>query len=431
MIQPKTSSGIPQNTQYEKDKIHRWLETNNFCAMPFFHVAIESNGDVRPCCLGRPLKNEDGSVFNSAGMSINQVINHPTHIKFRQSFKDNQQHASCEPCWGEYHNDRFSGRYTYSASLKVSNEVLKIMAGSPAEQKLVWLEIKAGNRCNLSCRICGIWNSAKWLKETYEFKKSNYDGYPELKNSEEFAYNQQAKWIDDVDFWKNVEGFDDIKIIHLMGGEPLMIEEHYEMLRSIAEKFDPSEIIIWYNTNGTVIPTAEQELLLSKFKRIMWSISIDDFGNKFDYQRKGASWSEVKDNLTYFFSKSNYQSLIDTTINVHNIATIHHFISELESLGIADYLYPHFVTTPKGIYNIRTLHPDIKKQIVSILESNMPTNVHAATQVKDIIRFMMSIDDWSPTLDASRKRHIEFIDRQRNESFIETFPEMAKLLGYE
>ena len=108
MIQPKTSSGIPQNPQYEKDKIHRWLDTNNFCAMPFFHVAIESNGDVRPCCLGRPLKNEDGSVFNSAGMSINQVINHPTHIKFRQSFKDNQQHASCVPCWGEYHNDRFS-----------------------------------------------------------------------------------------------------------------------------------------------------------------------------------------------------------------------------------------------------------------------------------------------------------------------------------
>lgn len=415
----------------DKERLYTWLESNNFCAMPFFHVAIESNGDVRPCCLGEPLKNDDGSTFNSAGMSINQVINHPSHIKFRETFMRNEQHPACKPCWGEYHKDRFSGRFVYSSSMKVFSDVLNVVEGGPVEQKLLWLEIKAGNRCNLACRICGLWNSAKWLKETYDLRKETSDGYPDFKQSPEFKYNQQAKWIDDVEFWKNVDGFDEIKIIHLMGGEPLMIEEHYEMLRAIAQRFDPSKIVIWYNTNGTVIPSEEQEQLLSKFKRIIWSVSIDDFGDKFDYQRSGAVWEEVKQNLPYFFNKENYESVIDATINVHNIITIHEFIKELDSMGLASYFSPHYVTTPGGIYNVRTLHSDIKEAIKSELLKNMPENNTCKVQINNIINFMMSIDDWSEEIDGKRKKNIDFIDKQRGERFADTFPEIAKLLGYE
>lgn len=409
----------------EKNKIHNWLSTNNFCAMPFFHVAIESNGDVRPCCLGDPL-------FNAAGMPIIDVINHPEHIKFRQSFLNNEQHPACNTCWGDYHNDKFSGRYVYSSSLKVYNEVAKIMQGATPEQKLVWLEIKAGNRCNLACRICGLWNSAKWLKESYELQALTRENYPEFKDSSEFKYNQQAKWIDDINFWKNIEGFDDIKIIHLMGGEPLMIEEHYEMLRAIAEKFDPSKIIIWYNTNGTIIPGPEEEKLLSKFKKIFWSVSIDDFGDKFNYQRSGASWDEVKKNLPYFFSKDNFESTIDTTISIYNIATIHEFVKELQSMGLSKYFSPHYVTTTNGYSNVRTLHPAIKVRIKEkLLESKFSVDENFTKEVDIIIDYMMFIDSWSSNIDEKRKREIKFIDKKRNENFVETFPEMAELLGYE
>ena len=34
------------------------------------------------------------------------------------------------------------------------DEVMRIIDGKQPEQKLMWLEIKAGNRCNLACRIC-------------------------------------------------------------------------------------------------------------------------------------------------------------------------------------------------------------------------------------------------------------------------------------
>ena len=418
------------NPEYAaRTEIINWLKTNNFCAMPFFHVAIESNGDVRPCCLGDPLKNPDGSTLNIAGKSIQEVIDHPTHIKFRESFLKNEQHPSCHQCWGSSHSDIYSGRMTYSTSRKIGDYTHEIMKGCKPEQKLLWLEIKAGNRCNLACRICGLWNSAKWLKETYDIKKSrSSDNYPAFKDSPEYAYNQQSKWIDDINFWKNIDGFDEIKVIHLMGGEPLMIEEHYEMLKAIADKFDPSKIMIWYNTNGTVIPTAEQEEILSKFQQIHWSLSIDDMGDRFDYQRSGASWSEVKENIPYFFSKDNYDTVIDATISIYNILTINEFIDELNSMGIADRFQPHFVNSKVSSTCVRTLKKEVKEQIAEVLRARSSFN---SQQIEYIINFMLTIDWHSDSMDQQRKYEIDLVDKSRNENFLKVFPEMSRLLGYE
>ena len=420
-------------TDNDREEIRAWLDTNNFCAMPFTHIAVESNGDIRPCCLGDPLKNPDGSTLSIVGKSIKEIIDHPTHVSFRQSFLDNKQHPACHPCWGVYHKDRFSGRHVYSSSAKVNDEVYRIMRGKQPEQKLMWLEIKAGNRCNLSCRICGLWNSAKWLKETYELKKLRFgDTYPEFKNSQEMIYNTQSKWIDDVEFWKDIEGFDDIRIMHFMGGEPLMIDEHFEMLKAVSEKFDASKIYIWYNTNGTIIPTPEQEEILNKFKKVLWSISIDDFGDKFDYQRKGADWQQVYPQLGYFYNKPNYVSTIDATISIYNVYTFVDFIKELDRLGIADSLQPHYVTTDGSIHNIRTLHKDVKEKIRAKLTSDKELlKPQQRFHMDDIIRYMTQIDSWRQDIDDRRRQEIFFVDKHRSESFVKTFPEMAELLNYE
>lgn len=416
----------------KKEKIYKWLDTNNFCVMPFGHVAIESNGDVRPCCLGDVLVKDDGTNLNIGQGSVADVIKHPAHIKFRESFSNNQQHPACNPCWGVNSKDRFSGRYVYSSSFKVERFVEEIMAGAEPEQKLIWLEIKAGNRCNLACRICGLWNSAKWLKESYNLKKLNNQHYPEFKSSYEFKYNQQAKWIDNIDFWQNVDMFEDIKVIHIMGGEPLMIEEHYEMLKAIANRFDASKIWLWYNTNGTVIPTAEQEEILNKFSAVHWSLSIDDIEDKFDYQRNGAVWQEVKRNLEYFFTKPNYHSTIDATISIFNIATIKNFLQELEKMPFITSFTPHYVTTPNSPNNVRTLHKDIKASLTEYLEQTKEqVNKKYHRTLDEIIEYMNSIDMWSDDIDIRRKKEILFVDKSRNEDFIKTFPEMARLLNYE
>jgi hypothetical protein len=44
---------------------------------------------------------------------------------------------------------------------------------------------------------------------------------------------------------------------------------------------------------------------------------------------------------------------------------------------------------------------------------------------------MNGIDMWSEDIDSRRKKEIFFVDKSRNEDFIKTFPEMARLLNYE
>lgn len=424
---------MSNNISFEKkDKINKWLDTNNFCVMPFGHVAVESNGDIRPCCLGDALIKEDGRPLNVEDGSIADIIKHPVHIKFRESFLKNEQHPACKPCWGVNSKDRFSGRYMYTGSAKVADFVEEIMHGKIPEQQLIWLEIKAGNRCNLACRICGLWNSAKWLKETFDLKKLNDPSYPDFKSSYEFEYNQQAKWIDNIDFWQNIDMFENVRVIHIMGGEPLMIEEHYEMLKAIINRYDASKIWLWYNTNGTVIPTAEQEEILNKFSGVHWSLSIDDVGDKFDYQRSGAVWQEVKNNLEYFFSKPNYYSTIDTTINIFNIATLGNFLIELEKMTFIKSFTPHYVTTMDSPNNVRTLNTKIKTELTTYLKNTKVTvDEKYHNTIDEILDYMNSIDGWSDDIDARRKKEIFFVDKSRNEDFIKTFPEMARLLNYE
>jgi len=93
---------------------------------------------------------------------------------------------------------------------------------------------------------------------------------------------------------------------------------------------------------------------------------------------------------------------------------------------------PHYVTTPNSPNNVRTLHKDIKEKLtVYLTQTKEQVNKKYHQTINEIIDYMNSIDMWSEDVDARRKKEIFFIDKSRNEDFIKTFPEMAKLLNYE
>ena len=86
-----------------RQQIRDWVGKpgNNFCAMPFGHMAIEANGDIRPCCMGDKFKNDDGTFLNIRGKTIQEVYNDPIRQDFIESFRQNKQHKLCRICWEE------------------------------------------------------------------------------------------------------------------------------------------------------------------------------------------------------------------------------------------------------------------------------------------------------------------------------------------
>ena len=61
--------------------------------MPHAHMAIEANGQVRPCCMGKPLD------INVSGKTIGEAFTHKERSDFVDSFDRNEQHSACNVCW--------------------------------------------------------------------------------------------------------------------------------------------------------------------------------------------------------------------------------------------------------------------------------------------------------------------------------------------
>jgi organic radical activating enzyme len=56
-------------------------------------------------------------------------------------------------------------------------------------------------------------------------------------------------------FWDNLKTLlPNIKYFEFTGGEPFLIEQHFELLRYAVENDYAKNIEIHYNTNGTVFP---------------------------------------------------------------------------------------------------------------------------------------------------------------------------------
>ena len=410
-----------------------WLTEpdNNFCAFPYRNFAIESNGDFHTCCMASPLKDElnESVNINKIG-SINSGFSHPSRTELLQSFNNNQQHSTCESCWKD--KTQFSPRVLFSLGsfgIKTTIEAYQ-SKGKPITSKLEYLEIKAGNRCNLKCRICGYNNSSQWTVEAHNYNNQLYNKTTPIKDGFHYKYSKQAEWVNNIDFWKNTDGLEDLKTIHMMGGEPFLIPEHFEMLNELINKGVSKNIDLSYNTNATLKLNNEQLDLLKNFKSIHISLSIDDVGKRFEYQRKNAIWEETVDVVDWVIKLKesntlpNFKYVLDPALSIFNVLYLEELIEFTKLKNI--YLHgKHFV--PQDSYCVRTLNSDIKDTIIERYSNSKYKNEPIIKNMLEFIKHNM----WSEEYDIERKSKTIFLDNSRKEKFSDVFPEMAKLLNYE
>ena len=400
-----------------KDTITEWLQQpgNNFCAMPFIHMAIEANGDVRPCCMGDPL---DTQIQKK---SIGQLLQDPQRVQMQQQFIENKQFSNCSICWKD--NSNFSPRIAFSTSPQALDYTYQIMQGAVPENELTWLEIKPGNRCNLKCRICGVHNSSSWAKDNYRVKGTSEP----YKQTQTYQYQKQCEWADEDDQWLDVSNLEKIKHIHIMGGEPFMITRQFEFLQRFADTYDVSDVELWYNTNGTFTVPEQYTNLLDSMGSVHITVSIDDIEDRYSYQRHGVAWEQAKHTINQLFelnSKTNYQVELDPTVSIYNVLYLNQFVDYcLEHNWYLPGNHCHYVNNT-NFNNIRTLRTDQKQKIIQVL-SQCEHSDHSI--IKSTLDFIQ-LDQWSEQLEIDRIDIIKKLDTMRNENFAQTFPELNHIL---
>jgi sulfatase maturation enzyme AslB (radical SAM superfamily) len=276
----------------------------------------------------------------------------------------------------------------------------------------------------LKCRICTPFLSSQWIKEIKDLQVLDMGAVDSFTSNskEKFSANAEnkeilKKWAPTVDF------------LEFFGGEPLMQQEHDEILQIIYDYGNTANTGLYYNTNSTVLKEKFFELW-KLFKKVIINFSVDDCGDRFEYQRKNAKWEESLYNIKMFkeYGKKHGVNLdlrIYVTVGILNIFYLKEFFNEIKNLGIKVTLnmvhYPHH-------YAI-TILPDKIKNIIRDKLLTIDTDIvrKDSLQIDNIIKFMYNTD-YNPKLLETFWEKTEIHDRYRNESYSNTFPEFYNIL---
>jgi hypothetical protein len=277
------------------------------CAAPWRGLHINFRGDVKTCCAGDP-----NMLGNLNTQSIVDIVHGPMLRDIRKTISSGQLHAEyCSNCikaetFGRserhWHND-------VNADFDVTHAALD-------DFDPTIIDIRWNTTCNLSCNYCGEYCSSKWQS----IKSST-----PVKNSVRPYYQQVCDFL--------AQHATDIREVAMVGGEPLLLPENERLLDVI-----PTDCIVTLITNTTV--NFENNKIFQKLrdrKRVGWSMSFDNIGQRFEYVRHGATWDKLCHNIDLIQSlmrDHEHWGGVHAVYNIYNCTRLVEFREWIQDRGL-------------------------------------------------------------------------------------------------
>jgi len=173
------------------------------------------------------------------------------------------------------------------------------------------LHLEQSLTCNLACISCSTTYSSAWNKDYHHFEPNA----PRIK---------LAKFPEEK--WKNLD-LTQLEKIHFTGGEPLLNADNKKILQQLENLGVLKNVMLSYNTNGTIMPDSETLRLWSQARFVRLFISLDGVGSVFEYTRYPANWQQVNRNIQQLREYNSACILIeaDAIVGVHNIFDLPNF----------------------------------------------------------------------------------------------------------
>lgn len=353
---------------------------------------INDNYEHKPCCVYRGTLPERFTNPNTIFHSHN---NSASIVQARKNNLAGIPDPGCGQC------------YESEARGQTSSRQWKIQECGTAREITSHLDLNLGNLCNLSCAVCGPWNSTSWAalapKELY-FIDSNR------------RYRKQDRpAIDDPELFRG------LKTVQLQGGEVFLEPNYYGFFNNMRKYRSLDNLSVTIFTNGTVRPQTEFIDILNQCQRVDIFFSIDDIGERFEYQRNGADWGAVVGNIHWFKSVvgSNVHLKFNPTysmLNVYYLAELHQTLTtEFPGMEIN---YNEFNTMPmsRAQFAASKLTPIVREQCLE--------------RVKDIPELGF-LSQYIGEADAPYSKFLDYIkhyDRMTGKSYAQTHPEFYQLI---
>lgn len=404
------------------------MNKQTLCVIPWMHLNFEPNGKVVPCCLTSSYNYFAGDLTKQ---SISEIWNSDNMKSLRKQMLNGEKPNICSKCFDREAVTGESGRiYNNREFADVIEKIPSITEedGTCTEMNLLYWDFRFSNLCNFKCRSCGPRYSSAWVPD---IKKLGWNA--------EYEKVTNIDGVDEVDTFSFLEKqIHNVRKIYFAGGEPLLMPEHWQILKLLVEnkRFD---VKISYNTNASTLTYEKQNVLdywkLWEFPKLEVWPSIDEIGKRAELIRSGTNWQKVENNLLEMAKLDNLIIRPGITVGAWNVYRLPEIITHLVSIGI---IKPHMkhknfflnlIEDPKH-YHIHILPDYFKIQIIEKLNAFIQSyKEQYNTDIEPLFTHVLheltkpfSLEHAKKFLDITAK-----LDKIRNEDTFAVLPEMVKV----
>jgi organic radical activating enzyme len=363
-----------------------------------------------------------GIVGNARKNTLAEIWQDQPMQQLRADMLNERANAACTRCYEQEQSGFFSGRRSAN---KHHGHHIKKLESNPFE--MTYWDIRFSNLCNLKCRSCGHIFSSQWYQDQSRLAGPEW----KLNNS---VLNYAGR--DEQDMWAQLEPhLDYVEQIYFAGGEPLLMEEHYNILEELLKR-GRTDVRLVYNTNFTHTDLKGRSVFeyWRQFRSVAVGASLDAMGPRAEYIRKGTDWSQVEQNRRDMLRICpEVDFYISPTLSIMNALHLPQFHRSWVAQGLirAQDLNVNILQDPAH-YRIDIAPPDYKAHLESVYWSHIQwlksqgDPLGRATQgFESAVTFMNATDNsaliprfWEKT---------DQLDAIRNESCLAVIPELEAL----
>lgn len=396
-----------------------------FCMAPWIQLHAQTDGDIGPCCMA---KLDEGNAISNLNLQpdISAAWNAPAMKTLRKNMLQGVENPICMNCYDYEKVGKFSERMQYNRDYKryFSRVLNTAEDGFVKERTVPLIDIRFSNRCNYKCRICSSEYSSLWHEEELRLN-------PEAK-----PYPKKLKVAADEEaFWNSFEQLlPDVKRLHFAGGEPLVMDEHYQTLKHLID-IGKTNLTLSYNTNFSTLRHKGCDLpdIWKKFDKVDIWASLDGMGEKGDYQRKGQRWSLIEENIREIQQRcTNVLFGINVTVSAFNVLHVPDFYRHMVKAGLVSpdrmNLYLLFFPYEYSVTNLtENLKRKVRESYHALIDelSEYGDTGYFKNHLQSVVNRM---DSETPSLRAEFNKSVQELDRLRDERFTEVFPELKEMM---
>jgi hypothetical protein len=410
----------------------------SFCAAPFSHTYISPQGERRMCCASRETSQWDGGTqYIDSGTSKNTEFSPSTlqewwnseYMKsIRVAMLNGETLSQCEVC-----NNNVLNLHTYKQYFnetlfphKLNELIERTNLDGYLEDLPTSYDYRVSNLCNFKCRMCGPELSSSWESEKRILGTWNPQNQKWMVPNNKVKIEKFQTEVVEQELWNAVND-DSIEEIYWVGGEPLMYQIHWDIMKKLVETGQSKKIVVRYNTNLSQVSykgISLYEDVLPHFKRVNICASQDSFGSIATYIRTGCNWDIWLDNFKKgIFLNSLYGMngmVIDVTLTLPGLFGMKELMKLATELNVKSYVKITFDFDPKVLMSPMCLpHCILDPVLDELIEyestlNNPLTKVYSDTfkDMKNRQTFDQKYSDYDEGLKLG-KQHLLSLEQHR------------------